>query len=122
MSLTTIYHYPACSKSRATLALLRAHAIEPEIILYREQPPTAATIRHLAKQLGFSRRDLMRVTEPRLVELKLDVRDLEAMDEEVLSTLIANNPELLQRPIVVHNGVAAIGRPPEKVLTLFAPL
>jgi arsenate reductase (glutaredoxin) len=115
MSEVTIYHNPRCSKSRATLALLEERGIEPEVVLYLQNPPDAATIRRLLKQLNLEARELLRNKESAYTELGLD--DMEKSAEELIKAMISN-PILIERPIVVAGDRAAIGRPPENVLSL----
>lgn len=113
--MTTIYHNPRCSKSRATLNLLRARGIEPRIVEYLKTPPTAAELGELISMLTGAPRDLIRAGEAVYKELNLRHRNLSPRQ---LAATIAAHPQLLQRPIVVHNRRAAIGRPPENVLTI----
>ena len=110
-----ILHNPRCSKSRATLALLQQRGIEPEIVLYLEQPPNPAELKSIVAKLGISVRDLLRRSEAEYQQLELDAQDL---PDERLYAAIASHPRLLQRPIVLANGKAAIGRPPENVLAI----
>ncbi|ACS84873.1 arsenate reductase (glutaredoxin) [Musicola paradisiaca] len=111
-----IYHNPRCTKSRETLALLKQQDIEPEIILYLETPPDAATLTALIKQLGFhSARDLMRQKEDLYRELKLADN---ALTETQLIDAMVQHPKLIERPIVVVGQQARIGRPPESVLEI----
>lgn len=111
----TIYHNPRCSKSRATLALLRERGIEPEIVEYLKTPPDAGTLRELLDLLGVSARELLRSGEPACQAAGLDDP---ALDEETLIEAMTQEPILIQRPIVVANGRARIGRPPEAVLEI----
>lgn len=111
----TLYHNPRCSKSRQTLALLREHDIEPDIVEYLETPPNEATLRELQSMLGVNVREMMRTNEAAYKELGLG-RD--SVTETELLAAIAAHPILLQRPIVVHGKRAVIGRPPENVLDL----
>ncbi len=112
----TIYHNPRCSKSRETLALLNEHGVEPEVVLYLETPPDAATIEQLLKLLGMSSaRELMRSKEELYKTLNLDDASL---SETQLVQALVENPKLIERPIVVANGKARIGRPPEQVLEI----
>ncbi|WP_392553319.1 arsenate reductase (glutaredoxin) [Orbus wheelerorum] len=116
MQPITIYHNPKCSKSRETLALLTEKGIEPQIILYLDAPPSINTLKTLLKQLGFeSARQLMRTKDDLYKELELDN---EKLNEEQLLTAMHQNPKLIERPIVVANGKAKIGRPPESVLLI----
>lgn len=112
----TIYHNPRCSKSRETLNLLKAHGIEPDVVLYLETPPDAATLRSLLSKLGFaSARELMRLKEDLYNELNLGD---EQLSEAQLILAMFENPKLIERPIVLANGKARIGRPPESVLEI----
>ena len=111
----TIYHNPRCSKSRETLALLEANGVEPEIVLYLDNPPSKAVLKTLVKNLGFSSaREMMRTKEDVYRELGLAAETKEA----ALIEAMAENPVLIERPIVVNGGKAAIGRPPENVLAI----
>ncbi|MCQ8877139.1 arsenate reductase (glutaredoxin) [Pseudoalteromonas shioyasakiensis] len=110
-----IYHNPRCSKSRETLALLAANSVEPEVIEYLKTPPSVEQLNQLIKQLGISSaRDMMRTKEDIYKELNLK----EQTDESALIKAMAENPKLIERPIVVSNNKAAIGRPPENVLSV----
>ncbi len=112
---TTIYHNPRCSKSRQTLALLEERGIGPRVVDYLKTPPSAAELKTILKKLGLRPRDLMRKGEPLYAELGLKDRDL---DDDALIALMVANPILIERPIVVSGGKAAIGRPPESVLEI----
>ena len=111
----TIYHNPRCSKSRATLQLLESRGIEPKIVEYLETPPSAGELKALLEKLGMKPRDLIRKGEPRYAEFGLKDRQL---GDDALIALMVANPVLIERPIVVAGGRAAIGRPPEKVLEI----
>ncbi|WP_333855577.1 arsenate reductase (glutaredoxin) [Leclercia sp.] len=112
----TIYHNPRCSKSRETLTLLKSNGIEPQVVLYLDTPPDANTLRTLLSQLGMSSaRALMRQKEELYKELGLADSTL---GEEALIQAMVDNPKLIERPIVVANGKARIGRPPEQVLEI----
>jgi arsenate reductase len=111
----TIYHNPRCSKSRQTLALLEKRGIAPRVVDYLKTPPSAAELKTILKILGLKPRDLMRKGEPRYAELGLKDRDL---DDDALIALMVANPILIERPIVVSRGKAALGRPPESVLEI----
>jgi arsenate reductase len=110
-----ILHNPRCSKSRATLQLLNDRGIAPEIILYQDQPPDAEFLSSILKQLGMRPRDLMRKGQSEYQALGL--ADERLGDEELIAAMI-DVPILIERPIVLANGKAAIGRPPESVLDI----
>ena len=112
----TIYHNARCSKSRDTLALLTEKGIAPEIVAYLDTPPDAATLRGLLKKLRFAdARSLMRKGEPEYKALNL--ADPSLSQHAMIDAMIAN-PKLIERPIVVNGNKAALGRPPENVLTI----
>ena len=110
-----ILHNPGCSKSRATLALLRDAGIDPEISLYLESPPDAEELRSILDKLGMNPRELMRKGEAEFKQQGLDDETLS--DDELINALVAT-PKLIQRPIVLAGTHAAIGRPPESVLDI----
>ncbi|HHQ14674.1 MAG TPA: arsenate reductase (glutaredoxin) [Chromatiales bacterium] len=111
----TIYHNPRCSKSRKTMELLLERGIEPEVIEYLNTPPDAATLARLLEQLGRPIADIMRTGE----QVCRDAAEqLQAMDESQQLEWLAQNPQALQRPIVVAGEQARIGRPPESVLEI----
>ena len=109
----TIYHNPKCSKSRQTLELLGEHGITPIIIEYLKSPPSAEKLKDILKELGFSPRDLMRKKEAEYSECRHPCLS----DDELIDFMI-KNPILIERPIVLANGKAALGRPPEQVLEI----
>ena len=115
MSQVTLYHNPRCSKSRQTLALLEARGVQPHIIRYLETPPDAETLDALLNLLGLEPRQLMRPKEAPFEALDLAAPDRSRA--ELIDAMIAN-PVLIERPIVVANGKAAVGRPPESVLEI----
>lgn len=116
MEKPTIYHNPRCSKSRETLALLEEKGLEPVVIEYLKEPPSADELRAILKKLKMSPRDLMRKGETAYKELGLD--DAKFDDEKLIRAMV-ENPILIERPIVVSGGKAKIGRPPESVLEIF---
>jgi arsenate reductase (glutaredoxin) len=115
MSTVTLYHNPACSKSRATLALLEERGITPELVLYLDVPPSIAVLEALLVKLGKPARELLRPDEPEYAALGLENPAL--TDNELLAALAAH-PKLLQRPIAVVGERAVVGRPPEAVIPL----
>ncbi len=111
-----IYHNPRCSKSRATLALLRERGVEPKIIEYLKTPPTKEELEEILAKLGMTEpRQLMRTKEKIYKELGLD--DPELGREQLIQAMV-EHPILIERPIVIAGDKAAIGRPPEKVLEI----
>jgi len=110
-----IFHNPRCSKSRATLAALQERGIEPEITLYLENPPDAGELRSILKKLGLTARELMRKGEAEYREQGL--ADEALTEDELIAAMVAN-PRLIERPIVLANGRAAIGRPLESVIEI----
>lgn len=111
----TIYHNPRCGKSRQTLALLRDKGVEPKIIAYLETPPSAAELKKILGQLGLGPRELMRRKE---AEYKANGLDDDSLGEAELIAAMVAHPRLIERPIVLANGKAALGRPPENVLEI----
>ena len=110
-----IMHNPRCSKSRTTLQLLRDNGVEPEIILYLETPPDADVLTSIVDKLDMRPRDLMRKGQQEYKEMGLGNEQLS--DEQLIAAMI-EAPILIERPIVLANGKARIGRPPESVLKI----
>lgn len=110
-----IYHNPHCSKSRQTLELLREKGLEPKVIEYLKTPPGIKTLRSLLNQLGMAPLELMRTKEPVFEELQLGG---DGVTDEQLLAAMAENPILIERPIVVAGDQARLGRPPEQVLEI----
>ena len=110
-----ILHNPRCSKSRATLELLRQNGIEPEVTLYLETPPDAKQLKSILGKLGMRPRELMRKGQTEYREMGLDDADL---GDDALIEAMVRAPILIERPIVLANGKARIGRPPEAVLQI----
>ncbi|AEF54683.1 arsenate reductase (glutaredoxin) [Marinomonas posidonica] len=113
--MTTIYHNPRCSKSRQTLALLEENGIQADIRLYQKDILSKVELELLIAQLKIQPIELMRTKETAYKELGLNK---DSSDEERIQAML-NNPSLIERPIVVHNNQAKLGRPPENVLELF---
>lgn len=113
--IVTIWHNPRCSKSRQTLDLLRSKGVAPDIREYLKEPPSKAEVEKLLEQVGGDPRELIRDGEAEFRELKLKRATLTKVD--IVKAIVAH-PVLLQRPIVVKGGHAAIGRPPEAVLSV----
>ena len=113
--MTRILHNPRCSKSRETLALLKDNGIEPIVVEYLKDTPDSAQIAEIIDLLGVQPRDIMRTGEKTYKEMGLDDPDL---SDDVLIEAMVDHPILIERPIVIKDGKAAIGRPPVKVLDI----
>jgi arsenate reductase len=110
-----IYHNPRCSKSRQTLQLLQENNIDAEVVEYLKTPPGKAELEQVLEMLGLEPRQLMRTKEKEYKELGLDNPDL---NRDTLIDAMLKTPKLIERPIVIKDGKAAIGRPPEQVLEI----
>jgi arsenate reductase len=110
-----ILHNPRCSKSRATLQILEENGIEPEIIPYLDTPPDVTQLRSILRKLNMQPRDLVRKGQSEYKEMGLN--DVGLSDEQLIAAML-EAPILIERPIVLANGKAAIGRPPESVLEI----
>ncbi|MEL0612862.1 arsenate reductase (glutaredoxin) [Marinomonas arenicola] len=113
--MTVIYHNPRCSKSRQTLSLLEENGITANVRLYLKEVPSIEEITTLLSQLNIPAIELMRTKEATYKELGLNK---DSSDEERIQAM-HNKPILIERPIVIHNDKAKLGRPPEQVLELF---
>ena len=111
----TIYHNPRCSKSRATLQLLHDKGITPKVIEYLQTPPDAETLKHILGLLNQLPRQFMRTKED---AYKANGLADENLDEGQLIAAMVANPVLIERPVVLANGKATVGRPPENVLKI----
>ncbi len=111
-----IYHNPRCSKSRQTLALLQERGCQVEVVEYLKAPPTADELEMFCRRLGLQPLELMRRKEARFRELGLSEDDPRSNREWL--EIMAANPILIERPIVIHDSQVALGRPPEKVLKI----
>ena len=109
----TMYHNPRCNTSRRTLALLREKGVEPDIIEYLKTPYTAAELKKLLGQLRMPASALVRKKEAAAAGV-----DPKTMSEEELIAAMAEHPIIVERPIVVAGQKAALGRPPEAVLSV----
>jgi arsenate reductase len=110
-----ILHNPRCSKSRTTLQLLKDNGVEPEIILYLDTPPDTDQLSSILSKLDMQPRDLMRKGQAEYKAMGLD--DVQLSDAQLIAAM-SETPILIERPIVLANGKARIGRPPESVLTI----
>jgi len=113
----TIYHNPRCSKSRQTFALIEEQNINANVVEYLKTPPSVSELKKILKLLDLSPRELMRKNEAEYKSLNLAD---ESLSDEQLIQAMHENPKLIERPIVVIDDLrAAIGRPPENILSLF---
>lgn len=110
-----IIHNPRCSKSRQALALLEKHNIAAEIILYLEDAPSVSDLREILQKLNMKPRDIMRTGEKIYKELELAD---EGLDDDALLTVLSGHPILIERPIIIIDDKAVIGRPAEKILDI----
>jgi len=114
MSNVTIFHNPKCSKSRNALTLLEEQDINLEVVRYLDTPPNRTELIVILEMLGLSAKGLMRNKEELYKELGINEID----DEDALIGLMVANPKLIERPIVVKDGRAVIGRPIENIVEL----
>ncbi len=115
MNSIKIYHNPRCSKSRKTLEIIESTGAKPEIIKYLDSPPTVSEIKSVLTLLNLTPRELMRKGE---AEYKNNNFSEESLSEDELIQLMVKYPKVIERPIVLSNGKAVIGRPPESVLDI----
>jgi arsenate reductase len=117
MNTITLWHNPRCSKSRDSFKLLEEKGIEANVVKYLEDVPTKEELQAILAMLGMSSaRELMRTKEAVYSELKLK----DETSEEKLIEAMVENPKLIERPIVIRDNKAVIGRPIEKVIELLA--
>ena len=115
MSNFIIYHNPRCSKSRQTLALLHEKGCEPKIFLYLEEELTFQDLKEILQKLNMEPRDLLRKGEGEYKKNNLSNKKLS--NEDLIHSMI-KHPKLIERPIVIKDDKAVLGRPPENVLNL----
>jgi arsenate reductase len=111
-----LYHNPQCSKSRQALTLLRDRGEEPEVVEYLKQPPSPGELRVILLKLGMTARALFRAGDKKALEL--DLPDPSELSDAQLIELMCTHPLLMQRPILVNDDRARLGRPPEAVLEI----
>ena len=112
---TTIYHNPQCSKSRATMELLIERGEPLNIVQYLNTPPDRKTLERVLRLLNLEPRELMRQGET--IYKQLNLAD-DSLSREELMRAMLTHPILIERPIVIKNGKAAIGRPLEAVINI----
>lgn len=109
----TIYHNPRCSKSRQTLAILEEKGVQHDVVEYLTTPPSQAELKRVLAMLGVKAADIIRKKEAKEAGI-----DPAAMTEAALIKAMVDNPIIIERPIVVADGKAVMGRPPENVLSI----
>lgn len=109
-----IYHNPRCSKSRETLELIQNAGQQPEVVEYLKTPPTATELKELLQKLNLKPEQILRKGE----QLYKDKYKNQQLSDEELIQVMAENPVLIERPIVVKDNKAVLGRPPENVLSI----
>mgnify|MGYP000700594994 FL=1 len=114
MANVTIWHNPRCSKSRNAVTLLEEKGIEADVVKYLDTPPSKEELVAVLNMLGISARELMRTKEAIYKELNLK----EETDEDKLIEAMVKHPKLIERPIVIKDSKAAIGRPIENIIDL----
>jgi len=116
MSKNIFYHNPRCRKSREGLKLVEGKRIEFELVEYLKEPPTKEQLQSILNSLGKKPLEMMRTQEKIFKELKLSKKDDRSDDEWI--EIMVSNPILIERPILVYNKQAALGRPPEDLLKI----
>jgi arsenate reductase len=111
----TIYHNPRCSKCRGAMEILEEKGIETEVVEYLKTPPDKVTLEQLLIMLKMEPRELMRKGEPDYKQAGLDNP---ALTRDQLIEAMVQHPVLIERPIVVSNGKAVIGRPPDRIVDI----
>lgn len=114
MSTIKIYHNPRCSKSRKTLEIIQQQGHVPEVIKYLDAPPTEKEIELVLSKLNLEPRELMRKNETEYKQFFTD----DSLSKKSLIALMHKYPKVIERPIVISNNKAVIGRPPESVLDI----
>ena len=111
----TILHNPRCSKSSQALEIIRQHGIEPDIIFYLQEPLQASSLRNILDRLGLNAKDILRKSEN---EFKTHFKDIDLNNETEVIRYMVQFPKVIERPIILSETAAVIGRPPENVLNL----
>lgn len=109
----TVFHNPACSKSRRAVEILRERGAAFDVVEYLKHPPSRATLEQLVATPGIVPGELVR-RDRRFAELGLT--DADCATPAKVVDLLAAHPELMERPVIVATGRAVIARPPEKAL------
>jgi arsenate reductase len=113
-----IFHNPRCSKSRGALTILEERGVDADVVLYLDTPPDRAMLERILAMIDDPPVALVRTKDDRFRELGIDPGTLDSAD--AVASLLVEHPEVMERPVVVRGDRAVIGRPPERVLELFA--
>jgi len=116
MKSATIYHNPRCSKSRNALSILNENGFDVTEVRYLETPPSSTDLKELCKLMNKTPLEILRTGESLFKELELSKNDNKTDDEWL--QVLAQNPKLIERPIVKIGDKAIMGRPPENVLLI----
>ena len=116
----TIYHNQKCSKCRSTLEILNNKGLDPTIVEYLKYPPSKAELKGIINKLNINPSGLIRFKEDKARELGISANDEFSLEQWL--TIMTENPVLIERPIVISERGAVIGRPPENVLALIEEL
>jgi arsenate reductase len=109
-----IYHNPRCSKSRQTLQIIKEKGTAVEIVKYLEDIPSEVELKSILKALGIEAKALLRMGE---ADFKENFKGKDLSEDEWIKAMI-QYPKMIERPIVVKDNKAVLGRPPENVLDL----
>ena len=112
--MITIYHNPRCRKSREGLAIVEASGQDFEIVKYLDDPLTADELSGIISKLGIAPIDLVRKSE---AIWKSDYKGKTLSDVQIIDAMV-EHPKLIERPIVINNTKAVVGRPPETINTI----
>ena len=110
MAPVTIYHNPRCSKSRQALAYVEETGNKITVVEYLKDPLSKKDLLALLKKIGKRAEpaDLVRTGEKRFKELGLSKDDIQTAD--AVAKLLAKEPVLMQRPVIVSGSKATIAR------------
>lgn len=114
----TVFHNPRCSTSKKVLARLRDAGLDPIVVEYLNDHPSALLLADLARKANLHPREMIRTKEPEFAALGRKLEDLSAAS--AIAAMV-EHPILIQRPIVVRGSRALIARPPERVEELMGP-
>ncbi|WP_433602906.1 arsenate reductase family protein [Nocardia sp. CA-135953] len=118
---TEIWHNPRCSKSRNATAHLDEAGVDYTVRRYLDDPPTAAELRTVLKRLGAEPWDITRTGEQIAKDLGLSAWGRTAADRDRWIEALAENPQLIQRPIVLTPDGGAIVARDEQTLESLDP-